>query len=332
MTIRTTSLRAVAALSVGLAVLAGGGAAAAPVVLTVSSQYGPDKPQSMVWRFIERRLEEEMPGAFDVRLVTSGALGGEKEEAEGVRLGSIQGAMSTLANLTTWVPEGALFDMPFLFRDRAHIAAVTAGPVGDDLREAYAQEGFHVLGFVVFGARHLIGHQPFATPDTVAGKTMRVLQSELHIDLWDSLGADPTALPITEAYNALATGLVDMMDMTKSGFHALRLYEVAPRLTETGHIWAVGVIYVGTDLWARLTEEERTVLAAVGGEAADEFDAAAAAEQARALEEAVEGGAAVHEADLSAWRAAMEPVWRDWADRVGGMERIEAIASGGAGG
>jgi len=312
--------------------LAAGTAHAAPRVITVSSQYGEDKPQSMVWRFIERRLDEELPGAFEVRLVTSGALGGEKEEAEGIRLGSIQGALSTLANLTTWVPEGALFDMPFLFRDADHVIAVTDGPIGEALAAAYADEGFHVLDFIVFGARHVIGDRAYRTPETVEGQTMRVLQSALHIDLWRTLGADPTALPITEAYNALSTGLVDMMDMTKSGFHALRLYEVAPQLTETGHIWAVGVIYVGTDFWDSLTAEEQAVLTAVGEEAGAYFNDIAAAEQARALEEAVEGGAIVHQPDRDAWRAAMDPIWAAWADRVGGMERIEAVAAAGTGG
>ena len=326
-----TRPRRLAALAISLLLAAAAApvptAEASPRMITVSSQYGPDKPQSLVWDFVARRLEEELPGAFEVRLVTSGAIGGEKEEAEGVRLGSIQGALSTLANLTTWVPDGALFDMPFLFRDRAHIATVTDGPIGEALKQAYAAEGFHVLDFIVFGARHLVGKQAFLRPQDVRGKTMRVLQSELHIDLWRTLGADPTALPITEAYNALSTGLVDMMDMTKSGFHALRLYEVAPHITETGHIWAVGVIYVGTDFWESLSPEERAAWAAIGLEAGEHFDRLAEDEQAIALEKAIAGGAVAHETDIGPWRAAMEPIWRAWADRVGGIERIETIAA-----
>lgn len=275
--------------------------------LTVTSQYGPDKPQSQAWVRFAEVLEEVRPGAYDVNIVTSGALGGEKEEAEAIRLGAITGALSTVANLTTWVPEGAVLDLPFVFEDRDHIARVLAGPLGERLRKAYRAEGFEAPAFIVFGARHLLGEEPIEAPQDVAGLTMRVLQSDLHVALWRHLGANPTALPITEAYSALASGVVEAMDMTKSGFEALKLYEVAPVLTETAHIWAVGVIYFDAAFWDGLDAEERALFERAAKEAAAHFDALAAAEQEAALERAMEKGARRVAVDRAVWREAVAP-------------------------
>ena len=293
------------------------GATAAGKPLTISVIYGPDKPQAKLWFHFRDEVEQALPGAFDFRIVTGGALGGEKETAEGVRIGSINAAESTLA-------EGALFDMPFMFRNSGHIDRVMAGPIGDEFREKYAAEGFHILGYITYGARNIISKEPIRKPADVRGRKMRVLQSALHVDLWKSLGANPTAVPITEAYNALSTGVVDYMDMTKSGYEALKLYEVVPSFTETSHIWALGAIYMSRDYWQGLTPEQQTVFARAGQSAASFFNELAAREQNISLSKTVQLGASVITPDIRLWQHAM---WESYAPEVGGLARILHIVA-----
>jgi len=325
----------------GLLALAAGAAAvallAAPLVtspasaqgrpMTVTSLYNKDKPQSQVWYRFRDVVNEKLPGQFDIKVVTDGALGGEKEEAEGILLGSIAASLSTIANLTTWVPEGALFDMPFMFRDADHINKVLSGPIGDEFKAKYAEQGFKVFGFIIYGARHVISKEPIRTPDDVEGKKMRVLQSPLHIDLWSSLGASPTPVPITEAYNALETGVVDYMDMTMSGYHALKLFEVVPQFTRTAHIWALGVMYMGKNYWDSLNDEQKAVFESAAAESIPYFNELAAAEQEASLAKTVEAGTTVIEPDKAAWQKAMEPFWESYADKVGGLDRVKRIAT-----
>lgn len=320
--IKRAALAAVTALSM---VAAGQATAQSPKNMTISVIYGPEKPQSKIWYRFRDIVEEKLPGQFEVKVVTDGALGGEKETTEGIRLGSIQGALSTLANLTTWVPEGALFDMPFMFRDLQHIEKVMSGPTGDEYKALYEAQGFKVLGFIVYGSRHVISKEPIRVPEDVDGKKMRVLQSPLHIDLWKSLGANPTPVPITEAYNALQTGVVDYMDMTKSGYHALKLFEVVPYLTETNHIWSLGAMYLGKPFWDGLTAEQQAAMQSAADEAIPYFNELAAGEQEASLAKTVEAGAEVVQPDLKKWQDSMGAFWESYADKVGGIDRIKAI-------
>lgn len=300
---------------------------AAPKQMTISVIYGPEKPQAKVWLRFRQLMDQRLPGQFDIKVVTNGALGGEKETTEGIRLGSIHGALSTLANLTTWVPEGALFDMPFLFRDGDHINAVMSGPIGEEYKKKYEAKGFKVLGFITYGARHVISKSPIRTPADVEGKKMRVLQSQLHINLWRSLGANPTPVPITEAYNALETGVVDYMDMTKSGYYALKLFEVVPSFTETGHIWSLGAVYVSTKFWNGLTDEQRAVFQKTADQVIPFFNELAAFEQNLSLDGAVAKGAKVIRPDKGPWQKAMAGFWKTEADKVGGIEKIMQIVN-----
>ncbi|GJL82969.1 MAG: ABC transporter substrate-binding protein [marine bacterium B5-7] len=325
--VQNTQLKRVAiATAASLGLLLGANVFAADAKpLTVSVIYGPQKPQAKIWFRFKEIIDKKLPGQFDIKVVTDGALGGEKETTEGIRLGSIQGALSTLANLTTWVPEGALFDMPFMFRDANHINTVMNGPIGDEFKQLYAAQGFKVLGYIIYGSREVISKEPIKVPADVKGKKMRVLQSPLHIDLWSSLGANPTPVPITEAYNALQTGVVDYMDMTKSGYQALKLFEVVPYMTETNHIWALGAMYLGEDYWNNLTPEQQEVFQQAADEAIPYFNDLAASEQDASLQKAVASGATAIKPDIKAWQNAMAPFWEEYAGKVGGMDRITAI-------
>ncbi|HEV7256330.1 MAG TPA: TRAP transporter substrate-binding protein [Bosea sp. (in: a-proteobacteria)] len=301
-------------------------AAGRPV--TVASLFGEDKPETKIWRRIAETLNRTAPGRFDLRIVGNAALGGEKEVAEGMRLGSVQASLSTISALSGWVPEGQLLDLPFLFRDRGHLGRVLAGPLGDELKGKYEAQGFVVLGFINYGARHLLAKEPLTTPAAIRGKRIRVIQSPLHTELWSGLGAHPTPIPIPETYNALRTGVVDCMDLTKSAYVGFKLHEVVPWLIETGHIWASGVIMVSAAFWKGLSAEDKAAFAAAAAEAAGYFDALIVAdEEASMARAAAEGGKVAQTEDRPAWEAGARKVWVSFAPRLGGLPRIEAIAA-----
>ncbi|MEF2074490.1 TRAP transporter substrate-binding protein [Consotaella sp. CSK11QG-6] len=301
-------------------------ASAAPRTVTVASLLGEDKPETRIWHHIRDRVEERLPGRFSFRIVANAALGGEKEVAEGIRLGSIQASLSTLSALSTWVPETQLFDLPFLFDDADHLMRTAKGKSGQAIQGKLAEQGFVAPGFIIYGARHLLTKTPVRRPEEMEGVRIRVIQSPLHQLLWSAYGANPTAIPIPETYNALANGVVDAMDLTKSAYAGFHLYEVVPCLTETAHIWAAGVVYFSAAFWNGLTEEEQEVLSAAAEEGAALFYEMIKDDEARSMELARKaGGEVVQPEDREAWVAGARKVWKTVAPDLGGLERIEAI-------
>ncbi len=316
--------RAFAAATLAAPALLPGRAFAAGRPVTVASLLGEDKPETKIWR----RVAEKLPsGRFDLRVVPNAALGGEKEVAEGLRLGSVQASLFTISALSSWVPDGQLLDLPFLFRDRGHLKRVLAGPLGEELKRKYEAQGFVVLGFINYGARHLLAKEPLTTPASVKGKRIRVIQSQLHTELWSGFGAHPTPIPIPETYNALKTGVVDCMDLTKSAYVGFKLHEVVPYLIETGHIWATGVVAVSASFWKSLSAEDKAAFAAAAGEGTGYFDELIVADEDASMAKAkAEGGKIVQPEDRPGWEAGARKVWASFAPKLGGLEKIEAIA------
>jgi len=324
---RRRFLRNAAAAAAGLAIApAVIGRAQAKTTLTVASLFGDDKPETRIWLKIRDLVEEEQPGRFTFNIVRNAALGGEKEVAEGIRLGSVQASLSTVSALSGWVPEVQMLDLPFLFRDAGHVRKVVDGKMGDELRQKLAAQNFVVGDFINYGARHLLTREPVTRPGQLAGKRIRVIQSPLHTRLWSAFGATPIGIPITETYNALQTGVADAMDLTKSAYAGFRLYEVVPCLTETGHIWASGVVYFSTAFWNGLSGDEKAVFRQAANRGAIYFNRLIAEDENRSVALAIEHGGRVVAAEArEEWEKGARAVWKDFADIVGGRDRIEAV-------
>jgi len=303
-----------------------GRTAKAATTVTIASLLGADKPETKIWLKIKEIVDAKLPGRFDFRIVQNAALGGEREVAEGIRLGSIQGSLSTMSALSGWVPQSQILDAPFVFRDAGHVRRVLDGPIGADLKAKFAAQNFVVQGFINYGARHLLSKEPITRPAQLGGKRIRVIQSPLHTELWKAFGANPTPIPIPETYNALQTGVVDMMDLTKSAYAGFKLYEVVPYLNETGHIWATGVVYFSAPFWRSLKDNEKAVLAAAAAEGARYFDQLIVEDEKLSMEKAAAaGGKTVAIADRAAWEQGARGVWASLAPKVGGLDKIEAI-------
>jgi TRAP-type C4-dicarboxylate transport system substrate-binding protein len=319
----TLTRRTVLAAGAGLlAMPALTGRAQAQARLTVASLMADDKPETLIWLKIRDLVEARLPGRFSFNIVGNAALGGEKEVAEMIRLGAVQASLSTVSALAGWVPEAQLLDLPFLFRDAAHLRAALSGDTGARLKARFDDEHFIAPAFIDYGARHLLGREALTRPEALRGLTIRAVQSPLHTRL--------VGIPIPETYNALQTGVADAMDLTKSAYAGFRLYEVVPHLTETGHIRAAGIVCFSAPFWNGLSDEERQVFAEAAREGAAYFDALVVADEAKAMEIAAAHGGAVHQPEArEEWEKGARAVWADFAETVGGMERIEEAAAAG---
>ncbi len=296
--------------------------------ITIASLLGDDKPETKIWVKIGELVEAKLPGQFKFNIVKSGALGGEKEVAEGTRLGSIHASLSTVSSLSGWVPELQVLDLPFLFRDADHVRKTVDGNVGADLKQKLAAQNFVIGDFINYGARNLLTMEPVTRPEQLKGKKIRVIQSPLHTKLWSAFGTVPVGIPITETYNALSTGVADAMDLTKSAYAGFKLYEVVPYMTETGHIWASGVIFYASGFWKKLNDEQKAVFLEASREGAAYFNQLIVQDEAKSVEQSLKnGGRLLKPEAIEQWQKGAQGVWQDFAGIVGGIDRINAVQS-----
>jgi TRAP-type C4-dicarboxylate transport system substrate-binding protein len=102
--------------------------------------------------------------------------------------------------------------------------------------------------------------RPVRTIDDIKGLRIRLQQSDLMVDMFAALGAQPVILPYTRVKTALATGLIDAAENNWPSFVASNHYSVAPYFALTEHTMTPDVLIMSTRVWRSLSLEDQNIL------------------------------------------------------------------------
>jgi len=129
---------------------------------------------------LAEQVEKNSGGKMKIEVFPDAQLGGERDLAEGTRLGTVDMAVAAAGSvLPLWVPEFQIVEMPFLFRDRAHAYKVLDGVLGDELKGLADKKSMKVLGFWEVGFRNMTNNKkPIQEPADMQGLKIRVQQSD----------------------------------------------------------------------------------------------------------------------------------------------------------
>jgi len=280
----------------------------------------------MAERFRDLMLERT-DGRFRVSIYSSGQLGGERVAFEQIQVGAVHMAISGTPVLSGWVPEGQMFDLPFLFESRDHGLAVMNGPIGDWWRDLLLERtGVRSLGFLDYGFRHVYNkRRPVEIPEDLVGLKLRVLQNATYLAAYSALGVQATPMNYGEVYSALQQGVIDGGEANVIGFVSSRLYEVAKFYSFTSITYNPITFLVNERFYQSLPADVR--------EAIDESSAEALAYQSEvarrmerdALEQMVANDVQIVRPDPALFVPAVRPqVWEELVTRLPDGEALIA--------
>ncbi len=199
------------------------------------------------------KLGELTGGKVKVVHHHSGALGGEREVATQVQLGTVDLTPVTAAPLATLVPEMSAFQLPYLFRDYAHVYAALDG--GDFIRKYYDpvldRKGFKLLGFIAAGYRGIYGHAPINSLADVKGKKVRVQEDKILVATFKALGTIPTAIAFTEVATSLQTKVIDFAEGGVNTFYHNKFYDIVKYVADVRHTHQVIVLAMSKASWQK---------------------------------------------------------------------------------
>lgn len=234
--------------------------AQAQVEMTFASAYAPDDHQTTALEEFARLAAEYTDGDVQINVATGGVLGGERDVAEGIQLGTIDGAILG-GILQNFDPAMAILEFPFLFRNTEHVNAVMQGEVGAQIKQRLVdQTGIRALGYVMRTPRELTTLEPVESLEDVQGMQIRVPEMQAHLETWRALGANPTPIAFTEVYNALQQGVVDGQENPIGVIYANGFGEVVDYMAWTDHLVGFMLITISDARFQQLTPEQQEAL------------------------------------------------------------------------
>lgn len=226
---------------------------AADYKIRVANPVAADHSWGRAGVVFKEELEKASGGRIAVEVYHVSALGSVRATMEMVRMGTLETAMGGVAHIQRNVPELGITVLPFLWKDIQRQYEVLSGPPGKELDKRLLAAGFHNLGFMDNGFRHISNNRkPINSIEDLKGLKIRTLPTPVHIAFFKALGAAPTPLDWSELFEALRTGVVDAQENPPSMTYTARFYEVQKFYSLTGHVNEVGAFVMSKTFYDKL--------------------------------------------------------------------------------
>lgn len=287
----------------------------AQIVLKLGHVLDVGHPVHKAIEHMRERLETLSGGQMTIDIYPGAVLGSETQSIEQLQNGSLSMTKTSAAVIENFVPEMAVFGMPYVFRDQQHFWAVLESEIGQRLLQEGESKFIRGLCYYDSGSRNFYSKSPIRTPDDLKGKKIRVMNSATAIKMVESIGASPTPIAWGELYSALAQGIVDGAENNLPTFAATKHFEVCKHFTLDGHTRIPDVLLVGTKTWSSLTAQQQQWLQTAANDSAEVQRElwAEATQQARTESEAA--GVTVYEVDPQTFADKVKPMLGQITDK-----------------
>ncbi|HYD99398.1 MAG TPA: TRAP transporter substrate-binding protein [Alphaproteobacteria bacterium] len=264
-------------------------------------------------------LERRTAGRYKITINAGTA---EREMIESTQIGTLDIAITSTGPVGNFVPEVAIVDIPFLFRDAAHAHAVLDGEIGRALLDKFPAKDMVALAWGENGFRHLTnGVRPVNGPDDAKGLKIRTMENQVHMTAFRTLGALPTPMAFTEVFTALQQGTVDGQENPIPVILAGKFAQVQKHLTLTGHVYSPMVYIMAKSTYDGLSDADKAAVKEAAGAAAKAQREYVAKVDRDGVEELRKAGVAVvTEVDKAVFQAALAPAYEEYAKRFGKAE------------
>lgn len=275
-------------------------------------------PANIAAKQFAANVEKRTNGALKIAIFPNNQLGGPPEQAQQIKLGTIDMGLPTQGQLDKYDKAFAAMELPFIFNGPEEAFPILDGPTMDWFRPLAEKQGFILLRNWEYGFRNLTNSvHPINAPDDVKGLKIRT-PPELQIQAsMEALGAVVQAIAFPELYLALSQKVVDGEENPIAVIYFNKIAEVQKHLALTRHIYNNMIHTVGVNTWKRLTPDQQTIFreeSKTSGELMRKLIADAETDQIAKLEKA---GMLVTRPDLAPFRAKMDPAYKRIADYAG---------------
>ena len=286
-----------------------GGSSGSKIVLKLGHGLDSKHPVHLALEFMKSRLAELSGGLVDVDIYPGSVLGSETQCLEQLQNGSLAMTKTSSAAIENFIPEMAVFSLPYVFRSGEHYWNVLNGKVGKELLNKGESKYLRGLCYYDGGSRNFYTKdKPIRTPDDLKGLKIRVMNNATSIEMVKAMGGAPTPIAWGELYSALAQGTVDGAENNRPSFTTNKHYEICKHFTLDAHSRVPDLLLMSTKVWDKLPENIQKWIQQAAGESREFQKKLWAEKTAEALVEAKNQGVEIYDVDVAAFAAKVAPM------------------------
>jgi len=264
-----------------------------------------------------RKLEAVTGGRISIQMYPSMQLGGEKEMIEQAQVGALAIARISVGPMGPLVPELNVFNLPFMFRDDAHMEKVIDGPIGDELLKKLSDHptaGLIGLCWMNAGTRNVYNSKkPIRSIEDLKGLKIRMMGNPVFVDTMNALGGNCVAMGFDQLVNAMQTGVVDGAENNAPTYATGQHYRYAKYFSLTGHLMIPEILVFSKKIWDSLGKDDQALIVQFSKQAQQEERKLWYEMEEKSVKQIEAAGVEIIKIDdKRPFQAAVEPVWEKY--------------------
>ncbi|MGM0564246.1 MAG: TRAP transporter substrate-binding protein DctP [Pseudomonadota bacterium] len=226
------------------------------------------------FRAAAKAVEDQTEGRVSFKFYPGGVMGSDQSVLRKMRIGQLDGGALSAGSLAERYSGVNLYSLPFLFRDYSEVRAVRdlVDPV---IKRELDKKGLVVLGISEGGFAYMMSDKPVQSVEDIKERKVWVPEGDrISRETFETAGISPVALPVSDVYTGLQTGLVDTVAINPSAAIALQWHSRVNALTDEPLLFIVGMMVVDKRRFSRLSSDDQTVVKTVVGDVFKRLDEA----------------------------------------------------------
>jgi tripartite ATP-independent transporter DctP family solute receptor len=312
------------ALAAGVATLAMTASASAQFTertIRVSNGVNQDHPVGNGLAKMNQCVGEKSGGKMKLQGFWGGALGGDLQATQALRSGTQEMVITSSSPLVGILPDLGVFDLPFLVANEKEADALLDGPFGKYVADKLPAVGLVNLAYWENGFRNLTNsRKPVQKVEDFSGVKVRVMQNNIFLDTFKTMGANAVPMAFGEVFTALETKAIDGQENPFVTIDTSKFSEVQKYLSVTNHAYTPFLVLYSKQLFDKLSADEQKALTDCAVVGRDEQRKVGRELSAKSLENIKKAGMQVNElapAEQTRLRDAVKPVYERHAATIG---------------
>ena len=240
----------------------------ASVVLKFDLTVSLEHPWGLAATEFKNRIEEKSGGSMIVEIYPSSTSGSEADSLAGMLVGTTSMTMSG-GSFNGYAPSATLLEAPWAYNSEEDVQAMCESDIGKGIMQDFEDAGFKVLWYQLRGPRELTSNVPINKASDLQGRKMRMSGNVLHNSMWTAAGAITSAIALSETFNALSQGVVEMQENPYDMIYDNSFYEVQKYVNQTDHVYSTIFNLLSVDIWNGLSEDQQNIITETSNEMQD---------------------------------------------------------------
>ena len=219
-----------------------------------------------------KQIKQRTEGRVKLKFYPGGVMGNDKSVHRKIKIGQLQGGAFTPGGLAQVNSSIQALGLPMMFDTYPGVDYVRAR-ISPVIKQEMEASGFVILGISDGGFVRILSRQPMRDLESIRASKVWIPEGdEVGQIVFRALGITPVALPISDVFTGLQTGLIKTVAVNPTSAIAFQWHSSTSYMTETPISYIIGLIAVQKKAFDKLSAEDQAVVREEIGKAFSRLD------------------------------------------------------------